>query len=974
MMKPIWLFDFVEKGSLDSFFSTYHNALLQGDAEMSPARWFYVTEGLAEDMSIEVVEETSMGILTDRIIDGEPSEKLIPAWNNITNSSLKVVFVGDITNKHTQKYLLDSAKFVIEHKEYLPANGGIHFYALLWRPSSAVVQPGLDNESLSFVRQLDEMMSRDINNRFHKVLFFESSVLPKEKAKAFDSMKLAALHIASHKKHGDDDLLLSDSSKYFNAGAAAVFHEKHVQHEQFTQALSEYLLKLLKTGGENNEFVDGREADTFIEQQESFLEQFTPESIAQTIKFECESVRSERQSYYVDREVSPFSLKFKKVWKKYYNDYIVNLKANLVNKTKKLLSEFVSGYKEVLHRSQTNFVNEIQGKIDDRVFTIFKDPDSYKALSIPQALLVLEKIRTRIKSYANQLQDEEIKSFVFPKFLENARKQVEAEIQNDDPNNVLAVLEAKLKRHPVFLLSMFVRALVFGAMLSFASTLVFQETSLMVSLVIGTAVFILPLLISVWNFREHVVRIEALKDQYVACMLLKYQKELDAEVKRCVGKTYADLDKYCEWLKEHKLELLRDKMFAIQAPRFSFTPSARFQPLLKYVSREELLLVPNQNAQSAPNALEYSGSFGVDPILNFPEMDRVVVDGESYTLDAIMQNSDRMYDIRLNLLRGMLKSQANAIGNVQQSVRFENVQRIATKLLLLDVSGSMTASDMVELKKAVNALSRTAAIRWIAFNDKVVADGDSAEEFEKIQSGGGTNYIPALERAKMIIDQEDIDQVILISDGMPFEPIENIVKEAFTLNMPIHTISIGNDGAAVMKTVSDQTSGEQIIVDKLEELSIDVESKFNVIFTIGESGRYNLAQLMQKVYLPGCATAIYDFASSMITSGEASIRDLLQQYANERGMKEWMRAANISCTMNSAIANSNYKTVWGVQLACNNASDVVEKIVQENIEGNTNQVVIEDMDAIPDIMVSVMTLLQVDLITDITWVNLRDNN
>ena len=401
----------------------------------------------------------------------------------------------------------------------------------------------------------------------------------------------------------------------------------------------------------------------------------------------------------------------------------------------------------------------------------------------------------------------------------------------------------------------------------------------------------------------------------------------------------------------------------------SFTPSPRFQPLVKCMpygtSTEDKVLIPAMKVDVESN-LQMSGTFGRYPILNNPPVSKVIVNGDRYSFEEIIKENSR--NLMRDLLCQMLKSTAEARDNVEQQVQFEAIKTPRTKLLLLDVSGSMSDSDMAELKIAVEKLSHTATIKWIAFNDKVVAIGDSAESFNKISSGGGTNYIPAILKAKEIIDAEVVDQVILISDGQPFESVSDIMNEAYKLSQPIHTISIGSSGASVMKQISDMTSGEQIIVTDIKELSVDVESKFNVIFTLGLSGEYTFAELMQKVYIPGCAEALHKFASARIEIGATNSAEMIIKYATDKGMSEWADIADVTCTHAIAVAPRVNETKSCVQMVC---EDKCQNDLTDKLSEQFANVYLSKMKNVPDLIVSVMVIRPISGIEDLAWANYK---
>ena len=968
-MTPVWLFDFLKKGSLESFFSTYYKALLQSGSQIDSERWFYVTEGTDSGMSVDLVDETAKRLLVDIEIDGVPTEKLIPVWNNRRNKSLNIIFVGDVDDNATHKHYLESIKFLLENRGHIPSPN-IRFYALLWRPNSACTEPGLRSESIQFVRKLEALMNNNENHRFHKLLFFESSLMPEEKEKAIASMALAALHIATHTGTGDgDELLRSHTNIIYNAGAAGAFYEKQVQNEQEIFYLSNILLDAFVHGNDDR-FVNPNQASEYIDKQTEFLEMFAPNQIAAELKKNCCHVPSNKNAYSVECEVTPFSLRLKEVWNKYYNNYLVHLKANLINKTKITLIEFVQNYKESLFATQIEFVNSVKKQLEDKVFEIFKNPDKFKAISIPQAIDILEKMRKRIAAKAKEMDSSSISSFVFPEYLKNAKQQVEAEIQNNDPSEAVVRLESILRRHPVYLLSMFVRAIVLGALLCYSGiTFVFTDLPEWGLWSIGFLLFLLPIGVSFWSFKEYLIRINSLKDQYVACVLLKYQKELDADLKKCIAKTYDDIDKLCEWIKVRKLQFLQEHMSILSPPTFSFVQTARFQPLMKCLpygaSSEDSVLIPAMRID-VNTGTDMSGSFGKHLILDTPPVSKVNIQDDFYSFENIIQ--DKSQNLIQKLICQLLKSTAMAKNIVEQNVAFERVITSRTKLLLLDVSGSMSSSDMNELKYAVEKLSQTATIKWIAFNDTVVGVGDSSDEFYKIESNGGTNYIPAIKKAKEIIDSTPVDQVILISDGQPFETVSEILAEAYKLDQPLHTISIGDSGANVMKQISDMTSGEQIVVKEIKDLAKDVESTMNVIFTRGLKGEYTFAELMQKVYIPGCAEALHSYVSMRMESGVTTIGKLISECATNEGLREWENVSYPSCTFNNAIAKNQSKTF--IQMVCddNDSECVKNKFLNAGFEN----VELVEQKNIPEMIVSVLTLCPLSKFTDLQWANYEE--
>ena len=265
----------------------------------------------------------------------------------------------------------------------------------------------------------------------------------------------------------------------------------------------------------------------------------------------------------------------------------------------------------------------------------------------------------------------------------------------------------------------------------------------------------------------------------------------------------------------------------------------------------------------------------------------------------------------------------------------------------------------------MSSLASTATIKWIAFNDKVVSVGDSSDEFQNISSGGGTRYIPAIQKAKEIISSMFIDQVILISDGMPFESLGDIIQESEQLNMPLHTISIGTSGASVMKEISARTSGEQIIVDDIKDLAVNLDSKFNLLFNVGITGDYNFGELMQKCYIPGCAEALHKYASEKMNSSITSLVDLVLRYANADGLNEWKDASEPTCTHDNAKAARLRELKSYIHVVFDN--DVKDQLQNSGFTNSFSYPRLCNAGSRPEIMISVLSLYPLNGISDLKW-------
>ena len=220
------------------------------------------------------------------------------------------------------------------------------------------------------------------------------------------------------------------------------------------------------------------------------------------------------------------------------------------------------------------------------------------------------------------------------------------------------------------------------------------------------------------------------------------------------------------------------------------------------------------------------------------------------------------------------------------------------------------------------------------------------------------------QKAQEICSEMLVDQVILISDGAPFEDISDIMLEATKLNQPIHTISIGEVGASVMQQISSETNGEQIIVDNLSQIEQTITSSFNYVFSLGLDGEYTFAELMQKCYIAGCAEALHKFVISILKPTATSIVDLIAEYASDEGMAEWKGVSNPTC-MHSAGTTAPEPTITYIQMVYDSSDE--SKIAPKFDRFDNNKLC--KITNTPEILVSTLTLRHIGSIDDLAWVN-----
>lgn len=978
MATPLWIVNFAKKDTIESFFAIYWKAILQNTTpnKATSLQWFHITDGDCIGNHQDVINQIARRLTEDTVQEGSLYlDKLIPSASS-QDKRLNVVFIGDLTDSRTLAHFHTLAT---ELRANLLGNNPwsslpiINFYGLLWRPNTFNFTPGVPLETQAFLNELNTLMNlNDTNLRpFKNVFLFESSVKEEEKEDAMKAMALATLHIAlGHKPELNDG--------FVNAGMAGMFYEKEVQKEKEAFLLSHILISNF-TNSKEKEFYDPDEATRYVDSCDSFLDSIQAKEIGQIVTAECPMPGQDTYAWEIKNTISPFNLNLKNVWEQYYGNYLVNLKRNLVNSTKKGVLQYALDYKTKLFANQHSYIQEKAKELEDKVFNLFSKTSPSKAIGIQQGIAVLDLFHERIKQAATELDNTRYPVFQIPENLKKAYEQAQNEHQS--PDDTLAVLEGKLKNHPVFILSMLVRAIVLGFLLAYFGIFIIQflvQKQLMAldwfashPVATGTILLAIPIIWAFFRFNEYIARVKALKEQYVSCLLMKLRNDLENEIRKTVNKTYHELDEYCIWLRKNKLEYLQKALSVIPPSDFSFTESPCFQPILKCSvsnsTEEEKLLIPISSVTGDENTLDVrmTGHFNGKDILETPPLNNVTIQGSNYTLAKL--ETDNTQNLKSTLIKELLKSEATIYSNVEKNVQFGKRTLPNTKLLLLDISGSMSGSALEELKNAVIELSVHTPIKWIAFNDNVVCTSEEEVDLMSLQANGGTCYIPPLEKAREIMEDCYVDQVILISDGQPFESISEILEKAYGLNQPVNVISIGQSGVETMKELAEKTGGTQIVVENAAQLDTQLGNDLNVLLTAGEQGTFAFGDLLRKCHIPGCARALYDFSINRMVSARQSIAYLLVKYGNKEGLAEWGKVAGASCRYQQA-GNRSVSRPWCKLVVEDGLEDNLLKKLYEVIPG----IEVEKLSGMPDLFAFLLCMESIEL-KDLQWAGIQED-
>ena len=963
MRTPLWILDFTENGRSARFFETWWKAFRENSSEPVPAddKWFYVSSCVGRKYE-DILDDA--GHLT---LQRDGRDPLIPVFKykgREEQKVLNVVFLGDITDeKNTIPFFHFWATklrlALLDDETQWTTLRRVHFYGMLWRPNTAAIAPGVSAKTRGFLQELNVLMKQDVNHApFRSISLVESPSEKKEKDAAFDKMYLATLQLSAKDFIGDNP-----KHRFLDLSASGVFFEASVQAQQGEFLLSSSLMEKLARSKEAA-FYNATAAQEYVDADQDTLECFEPQSIVNSLKEDCPTLNSKTYAFNIEPGISPWSTKLKKVWADYYCDFIPNYKKNLVNRVKRGLKTFARDYREKLYANQKATITSLADLLQKQVFSIFTVPGASKYVGLQQAEKILAAYKQRIHDLSTG--EANILPFGIPDELKGAAKQAQAE--NRTPEDALAVLERKLKNHPVILLSMVFRTLVLGGLLAFLAWTylpLFLGAEAVLGCTIGAGV--LPLLMGVLGQRARRIRIESLKQQYIGVMLNKCQEELRDEIVKCLQTTYNEIAEYCKWIQSNKLQFLEEHLSVLTPADFSFEESPVLQPLIKAgkakpEGEESMVLIPPVSVEDISDE-QLTGSFGRQPLLDFGNgipMHTVNINGVDKDIQEVMKQEATMSD----LVKDLMSARASIRQSIEREAAFTSKDMKGKTRLLLDVSGSMSGEKLEDLKKAVHALGDSYHVEWIAFDDKVVASSfDEGADIDSLKSGGGTNYIPALRLAVEKIQEDLYDDVILISDGCPFEPVDKILDVALQLQQPLNTISIGTGGADVMKELSEKTAGVQIVVDEVKEI-VRWEGKMQAIVQLGEAGEFTFGQLLAKCHIPGCAKALRTFVRSRMRPEAVTLNSLIAGYPGQ-GLEEWAHVTKRSAALSHTANLQEEQYTLGIDEAAVNDEKFCK--VLDRMVGAPQPIALED----PFILATLLYYRGLNL-NDFAWAGLDE--
>lgn len=925
-MTPFWIINFLEKDSCESFFNAYWNAYLQNcHGNDTPLKPFHITKGNEENLTREELNEIAFKKLT---ISTDFTEKLIPAFTNNQGNKINVIFIGDITQEktierfHTWAAYLQQQRMIDVSRPWFSISS-VSMYGILLRPETIAVDDAvLTDRVKGFLNELNTLERMDENHRpFNSVLFLQVPVKKEARVSSEYAAYLTAYHIA----RTDGQCLKNYDKQYFDTAATAVFFESEVQKEIDAFNLSTIMLHDLVTS-DDKEFYDINEAQQFVEDNQQYVDTLKPTKMISYFVSGCPILPKSFVPQLPGKFLS--ILNNGNGWKKYYDE----LKNNIISILHKNLSNFDKDFCEKLYCHQKDFITDRSHALQDLVFQMFCDTGSqfrFKHISLKQSLKILELFKNRITD-AFKDKVAPIHTLELPDDLKMA--YVKAKKAGLSPEEVLKRLNEQIDHLPIYS---------------------------------NSSPFFCSIRMLFSYFK--VKRIESLKNQYVGMRLQKLYEHLNEQLQHCVEKTQQEMRQYMKWLRDEKLIWLQNNLSVMAVPGFQFQKNKVFQPLINTSFTSSKSLIASKLIDiSKENILFESGTFGDYPLTkNVPTAQVYSVDKGSLIniSDLIDYNKPTVQSLVQNLMR----HNEVVIDGKEQEVDFQKHESSNSNrrmLLLLDVSGSMFG-EMNNLIEYVKNLENVGEIEWIAFDDKVVATSHDSD-IETLSSGGGTCYIPAINKAVEWVKSDDYDDIILLSDGGPFETIEKIVSSAIKLNQPLNTIAVGKGAAEnVLVEIAFKTGGEEITVDSFEDITQEEVWNNEILprLAIFNKGNYSFGELMKHTQVTACAKALKKYVLKCLETRALTMPEVFVNYTNEPGFEEWLSITAQRNTLAPAIDSINDKYCFATAKAPK--MDEMKKSLQKHCK--TTRMEFEVCNDEPEMIVSLMSVRPLMHISDLQW-------
>ncbi len=925
-MTPFWIVNFLEEDACESFFQSYWESLLQNTTTgPAPLKFFHITDGKADGMTKEQLNEIAFQRLS---MSSPEAEKLIPAFTSNQGNSINVIFVGDVTQPKTitrfhtwAKYLQEQRMADINRPWF--SISSVRMYGILLRPASVTVDDKTVTKEVSdFLNDLSAMQRLQMNDRpFEKILFLQSSMTEEGRKAAEQAVNIAALHIA----RTDGQCFNDYDIQYYDGNATAVFFEADVQREIDAYNLSAIVLKDLTTNIDEH-FLDVKEARAFVDDNQSFIDTFKPMNTKRFFVSDGPHIPN--------MEITRFHTSLHlhhiiPIWREYNTLHI----EKVINNVTQELSSFEKDFVRSLNLRQHKFIFDSSHGLQELVFQMFCDKGNprYKHISLPQSMKVLEHFQIKISDACKSLETPPA-AFVLPGDLAKLVNKAQGMTLSSDA--LRTQLQEEMNKLDTYKWTTIISSGIAGLAISAGLFPVIGWWSMFA--------FLLAFLGGAISFILKIKRLERLKDLFVGVKLCEIRKRLDTQAQKLHEKTVEEMKQYMRWLHEKKLVRLQNEMKLLTPPEFNFQQTKAFQPLL-------------------------SGSFGNQPLVaNVPTVQLYSdVDGGTIGIPDLAKGYKSSVQ---GLVKELMYSDETIADTEEENVQFQAHQtNLATRrmLLLLDVSGSMSA-DMNDLKKYVHELETIGEIEWIAFDEDVVASSRSAS-VDALKAGGGTNYIPAIERAVEWSQTSEYDMIMLLSDGCPFEELDDIVAAAQKLKMPLNTVAVGSAAEDVLINIALRTGGKEVTVDSFDQIRTPDVWNNEILPNVElvNKGEYSFGELMKHIQLDACASALHKFALNRIGDYSLTLPAIICGYINQPGFAEWLQAAAQRNTL--SLQAEQMRDVAYFAAAESNEYHRLEEQLLKLCNMNNTAARVHASKSEPDTIVSLLSLRPLTAMSDLQW-------
>ena len=926
-MNALWIIDLSEsENAIKAFYDSYWAAFLENvkDPQYPKANrepWFYVST--AEDLGMNVDDtdtpEQIGGKIYATVRRGDnlinPNTGLIkypfsPAVNRIL-----VVVIGDIESKSTQRFFLPlttSLKRDTQQpdRRWNPTPN-VYFYGLLYRREEVTHGAHLTNEEKAFLNQMHNMQI--VWNTFDHVMFFEKPI--EEKLEAVKNMALASLHLA-FERSGNQIVLLNYTNRqpiptFLNAGASGIFFEREVQNDREAFLMGHTLLEPFVNSKEK-EFFD---KDSAIERAQN-ISTFRNNELDETKLYKHLSVKMpslDTSQFEIPMPIKPGSINVKEVWKLYFDSkdgYIANLKAKLVNKVRLELAIYEHDYLEKMSENQLAWMKEQSAAVEDGIFGVFDDeqPDThcsmYQAIEVARQAEILAAKKSVGGAKDISILGEDgitVCPLPIPEQYEKAYETAQLGNTAVTEQKILEELDKKLRRHPVFMLSMFSRALLLSIILGVF--FIFSQP------IVAAILFAIPIVAYFLVYRRYMNVLKSLLERYIGISLYKLNEKLLLQYKEAIRKSQSDIKDYCKWNYEERLAMLRNNLGVFVPKEFHFKPFDDFQPLitdnLKIETKEKVKKVGRFEGEVEEAAAMTSGEFDKIPLLK--AVPNFNVKAEALGLPQPKSIKDLTNADKMLLIRKLMRETAFVPQQMEENLDPAKMilKTAGSAVLMLDVSGSMSGQPHEDLKEAVKTLKEKFSdqIRWVAFADRAVLDDTVDNDLDKAEifCGGGTAYVPAFELLKKAHEEGKINlgKLIIISDGCPFDT-EEAKRKILELGCVVDVIYIGGGNEDYLRELAESTGGTLQQVQDVRNAQIEtvVEEGIKTGFKLADEGNFPFGDLLRKSAIKPSMKALLKYSKDIMITSELCIETMIADNGNNAGLKNWIDNHGKMCTMN----------------------------------------------------------------------------